>query len=108
MSSTRDTNEPKSLDVLLSGGIAGMVTWTSIYPLDVLKTRIQALEGQRKEIPSGANRRPDITLSAKRSIIRTTSETIHSEGLHPLYRGLGVCNLRAFGVNAIQVRFNLQ
>ena len=27
--------------VLLCGGIAGVVTWASVFPLDVIKTRVQ-------------------------------------------------------------------
>jgi solute carrier family 25 carnitine/acylcarnitine transporter 20/29 len=27
--------------VLVAGGIAGCVTWASVYPLDVVKTRVQ-------------------------------------------------------------------
>ena len=30
-----------AIKALLCGGIAGCVTWLSIYPLDVIKTRVQ-------------------------------------------------------------------
>ena len=36
---------PSNVDVLVSGGIAGVITWCSIYPLDVIKTRMQAPVG---------------------------------------------------------------
>ena len=28
--------------ILVAGGVAGCVTWASVYPLDVIKTRVQA------------------------------------------------------------------
>ncbi|RMZ74878.1 hypothetical protein DV737_g5645, partial [Chaetothyriales sp. CBS 132003] len=31
----------KAWETLVAGGIAGVVTWASVYPLDVIKTRIQ-------------------------------------------------------------------
>ena len=36
--------EMKTLEVLMAGGVAGVVTWVSIYPLDVVKTRLQTKE----------------------------------------------------------------
>lgn len=82
-----------------------MVTWTSIYPLDVLKTRIQAPENhpQRKFLAGTLGN--DYDPQRERAIIHIAKETVRSEGVRALYKGLGVCNLRAFGVNAVQVCF---
>ncbi|KAJ2992152.1 hypothetical protein NUW58_g2264 [Xylaria curta] len=33
---------PQASKVLLCGGIAGIVTWASVYPLDTIKTRVQS------------------------------------------------------------------
>lgn len=92
--------EPTSTDILLAGGIAGVVTWVSIYPLDAVKTRLQTqstillengplLEPNNGPIPSRSS------WSIARDIART-------EGVSGFYRGLGVCSLRAFIVNAAQ------
>lgn len=91
--------DPTTLDVLVSGGIAGVVTWASIYPLDMIKTRIQAPDTpEQTQRPLLADtRRP-------KSAIRIVKDAYRNEGLIAFYRGLGICSLRAFIVNAVQVR----
>jgi solute carrier family 25 carnitine/acylcarnitine transporter 20/29 len=90
---------PTTVEVLLSGGIAGVVTWMSIYPLDAIKTRVQtqshaglALESEPLMKPAGKRR---TSFQVARNMYRT-------EGLRAFYSGLGVCSLRAFIVNAVQ------
>nr|POE93344.1 mitochondrial basic amino acids transporter [Quercus suber] len=41
VSSENDGANEQALKVLLCGGLAGVVTWASIFPLDVIKTRVQ-------------------------------------------------------------------
>jgi solute carrier family 25 carnitine/acylcarnitine transporter 20/29 len=36
-----NNNQETSPIILVSGGVAGMVYWLSIYPVDVVKTRLQ-------------------------------------------------------------------
>ncbi|GJP97207.1 hypothetical protein CBS115989_6491 [Aspergillus niger] len=86
--------------VLLCGGIAGIVTWASVFPLDVLKTRLQA-----RTIELSPEHRPLVQPSAKpytASSIQIAKEAYLNEGLKAFYRGLGVCSVRAFIVNAVQ------
>lgn len=85
----------KHFDVLMSGGIAGIITWASIYPLDVIKTRIQA-EGWQTGQPYKHGFSRSNTLSMGRKVFM-------AEGIAAFYRGLAVCSARAFFVNAIQV-----
>lgn len=87
--------------VLLCGGIAGIVTWASVFPLDVIKTRLQA-----RTIELSPEHRPLVQPSAKpytASSIQIAKEAYLNEGLKAFYRGLGVCSVRAFIVNAVQV-----
>lgn len=94
--------EPKASDILIAGGVAGVVTWASIFPLDVIKTRIQT------QAPAGND--PTAPLLAQcdsrpiqRSSWQIARDIARAEGLPGYYRGLGVCSLRAFIVNAAQV-----
>lgn len=78
------SEEPVSTPcMLLAGGLAGTVSWVISYPLDVIKSRIQAETGGRY---SGA-------LDCLRKSVKT-------EGYTCLYRGLNSTILRAFPTNA--------
>jgi solute carrier family 25 (mitochondrial carnitine/acylcarnitine transporter), member 20/29 len=70
-----------------------MATWTSIYPLDVIKTRLQA----------GSTSAGTTALRKKLPAWAIAKEAYRTEGWQVFFRGLGVCNVRAFGVNAVQV-----
>ncbi|KAH8435350.1 uncharacterized protein LDX57_012979 [Aspergillus melleus] len=100
MTSEDDDARAAALKVLLCGGIAGVATWASVFPLDVIKTRLQAqtIAGQpenRQLLPPRHERRVLNTFQLFR-------EAYRAEGLKVFYRGLGVCSIRAFMVNAVQ------
>lgn len=94
--------DPKASDILIAGGIAGVVTWASIFPLDVIKTRIQTqahvIDGATESLltQTHAQQRSKSSFQIARDIAR-------AEGIAGFYRGLGVCSVRAFIVNAAQV-----
>ncbi|KAL3511797.1 hypothetical protein ACH5RR_024514 [Cinchona calisaya] len=68
--------------MLIAGGLAGVASWISCYPLDVIKTRLQAES------------------SAKYSgIIDCFKRSVREEGYTVLWRGLGTAVSRAFVVN---------
>jgi len=71
---------------LLTGGCAGMLSWAGMYPIDVIKTRIQA-EGMG---PS----------SKYKSYLDCLKKSSSEEGYMWLTRGFGATMLRAFPVNA--------
>lgn len=92
------------MKVLLCGGLAGIVTWASIFPLDVIKTRVQtqtlrqerSLQGERSGLlHSSPAERPMSSLEVAKHAYRT-------EGAGVFFRGLGICSVRAFIVNAVQ------
>lgn len=85
--------------VLLCGGLAGVVTWASIFPLDVIKTRVQAQMSDSAAQPllNGQETSP------KRSgAIQIAREAYREGGIGVFFRGLTVCSIRAFAVNAVQ------
>ncbi|XP_076623870.1 mitochondrial basic amino acids transporter isoform X1 [Colletes latitarsis] len=80
---TRD-NEPISTTcMLMAGGLAGTASWTLTYPLDVLKSRIQAYSDRYA------------------GMLDCFRQTVKAEGYSCLYKGLSSTILRAFPTNAV-------
>ena len=77
------------------------MTWASVFPLDVIKTRVQA---QTSEATPG--RTPllsDPARPARRlGAMDVARETYREGGIKLFFRGLTVCSVRAFAVNAVQ------
>ncbi|XP_072744149.1 mitochondrial basic amino acids transporter [Anoplolepis gracilipes] len=69
--------------MLLAGGLAGTASWIISYPVDVIKSRIQAESSNRY---SGA--------------LDCLKKSVRAEGYSCLYRGLNSTILRAFPTNA--------
>lgn len=72
---------------IFAGGIAGALSWAIIYPVDLVKTRVQSL-----------------TLTCPRheqQMIYIARNVVHRHGWRALCRGFGITILRAFPVNAI-------
>lgn len=69
--------------MLLAGGLAGTASWVISYPIDVIKSRIQAESSDRY---SGA--------------LDCLKKSVRAEGYRCLYRGLNSTILRAFPTNA--------
>lgn len=109
MTTENESSNQAALKVLLSGGIAGIVTWGSVFPLDMVKTRMQAQTmhdhhvGQTTAERRTLLDRPRQTLNS----FQIAREVYRTEGVYSFYRGLGICSIRAFIVNAVQVCFDL-
>ena len=79
--SGKDDELPSTWSLLLSGGLAGAISWLAIYPLDVIKSRVQA----------------DQKYPNMRVCLR---DMIKNEGFSVLMRGMSPTMLRAFPTNA--------
>jgi solute carrier family 25 (mitochondrial carnitine/acylcarnitine transporter), member 20/29 len=83
----KEGQEATKLKLFLSGGIGGLAYWGLVYPLDFVKTTLQA----------------DAILPEKRQwrgmghVIRAT---LAAEGIRGFYRGFVPCLARAFPANA--------
>ncbi|KAJ8535964.1 hypothetical protein K7X08_034365 [Anisodus acutangulus] len=71
--------------MLVAGGLAGAVSWISCYPLDVVKTRLQAQSQSKSAKYSG--------------IVDCFRRSVREEGHGVLWRGVGTTVGRAFLVN---------
>lgn len=100
MTSEDDGQYQAAMNILLCGGIAGVVTWGSVFPLDMIKTRLQA-----QTIDYGRGTETQSLLHQRQTLnsFQIAKETYRAEGIKAFYRGLGVCSVRAFMVNAVQV-----
>ena len=92
----------EAMKVLLCGGISGVVSWTSIFPLDVLKTRIQT-----QTLQSASESRPLLSgaipgKEARIGAFAIARKVYTEEGAGAFFRGVGICSVRAFVVNAAQ------
>lgn len=93
----------EAMKVLLCGGISGVVSWTSVFPLDVLKTRIQTQLPQPSEAqPLLGSAMPGVAQENRMGALRMARKVYAEEGAAAFFRGLGICSVRAFVVNAAQ------
>lgn len=79
-------NGQESFDTMLfAGGLAGVASWVCCYPLDVVKTRLQA-------------QTPYSTVKYN-GIVDCLRKSVANDGYGVLFRGLGTAVCRAFVVN---------
>ncbi|KZF21842.1 mitochondrial carrier protein [Xylona heveae TC161] len=107
-----ETPQQQAVRVFLAGGIAGIVTWASIFPLDVIKTRMQTQTSPLS--PANLPTTEESTLlrngggssgqepRIRQGAIAIAKELYASEGIRAFFRGLPTCSVRAFIVNAVQ------
>jgi solute carrier family 25 carnitine/acylcarnitine transporter 20/29 len=67
-----------------AGGLTGCITWAAIYPVDVIKTRIQTSP-----------------LDTQVRMMQVGRDIIRQHGWKYMFRGLGITMIRAFPVNGI-------
>lgn len=80
----RKSGQESCRTMLIAGGLAGVASWICCYPLDVIKTRLQA------QSP------PSIKYHG---IVDCFCKSVKNEGYNVLWRGLGTAVARAFVVN---------
>ncbi|KAK2045110.1 mitochondrial carrier [Colletotrichum somersetense] len=99
--------------VLLCGGLAGIVTWASIFPLDVIKTRVQMQAFEALTPAEGSpllgaqgtqqQQQQQRSQSHKRAgAVQVAKAAYREGGMRVFFRGLTICSVRAFVVNAVQ------
>jgi len=76
---------PSTIQTLSAGSLAGVALWSARYPLDTVKTRIQA---------------DSIANPKYRGMMDCFAKTIAKEGVGALYAGFAACILRTVPVNA--------
>ncbi|XP_018329478.1 solute carrier family 25 member 45-like isoform X2 [Agrilus planipennis] len=72
--------------IAFAGGLTGVFSWACVYPFDVIKSRIQADNPTRLQY---------------RGMVDCICKLYQRKGVTVFSRGLSVCLLRAFPVNAV-------
>jgi solute carrier family 25 carnitine/acylcarnitine transporter 20/29 len=72
---------PSTFSLILSGGSAGVAYWTSIYPLDTIRTAIQVQEGPVRY----------------KGMIDCAKSIFREQGMKGFYRGYILCLMRSIG-----------
>lgn len=89
--------------VLFSGGVAGVISWASIFPLDVIKTRVQGqVYSSAAAVDPAATPLLGTHPPRRKGAMQIAREAYSEGGARVFFRGLTVCSLRAFCVNAVQ------
>ncbi|KAF2108693.1 solute carrier family 25 protein [Lophiotrema nucula] len=104
--SAEDSDRQAAVKIMLCGGFAGVVTWASIFPMDVVKTRVQTQvlhpQGIGEEAALLQSEHHRIAASRRLSTFEIARQAYQTEGGRVFFRGLGICSVRAFIVNAVQ------
>lgn len=83
----RSVANPSPFTILMAGGLAGTISWLLTFPIDVVKSRLQA---------DGMSGKPQY-----HGIVDCLRKSHAEEGLSFLSRGLASTLLRAFPMNAV-------
>ena len=74
------------MDQFWAGGLAGMICWLSVLPFDVVKSRMQAEEPERRQF---------------RNMTDCFYKSYKADGLSVFFRGAVAMSARAFPVNGV-------
>ncbi|KJE89647.1 carnitine/acylcarnitine carrier protein [Capsaspora owczarzaki ATCC 30864] len=75
---------PETERIIMSGGLTGMLYWTFIYPIDLLKSKVQC---------------DDLQSPRYRGLVHCFRVSLQESGWRGLFVGLSPCILRAFPAN---------
>jgi hypothetical protein len=92
---------------LVAGGMAGVVSWVTIIPFDVVKTRLQSQKplpqltaGSLRAMPGGSGAALQVSTQERR-FWPTLRNIVSKEGFWRLYAGSSPLLVRAFCFNAV-------
>lgn len=89
------------IKMLICGGIAGIATWVSVFPLDLIKTRVQTQLPDYELLKKNKNGN-SLKIRGRMTAMQIFQSAYTNETSRVFFQGMGVCCVRAFLVNAVQ------
>ena len=86
----KDHKYAEKISALVAGGIAGVVDWSCMYPIDYVKTLIQC---------------DSLTNPQHKSAIECFKKEVRTKGISVIYTGYSVMVPRAFAANSVGFAF---
>ena len=87
--------------VLMAGGMAGVFSWITTYPQDVIKSRLQADSFGTNQLYKGPLHCLKVSKVRTRKRLSFNQVSLQEEGHSFLFRGIGSTVIRAFPMNAV-------
>ncbi|KAI7871619.1 mitochondrial carrier domain-containing protein [Spinellus fusiger] len=104
VSEEETVDNASAIKILIAGGMAGVVSWTAIYPLDVIKSRLQMQVLPPLLHPTAVSEETRLhgqPVQPYTSIRDCIVRSYKTEGAGVFFRGIGPTILRGFPVNAV-------
>jgi hypothetical protein len=101
--------EPSTWMVVVGGGMAGLTFWSTMYPIDLVKSMIQTRDVHSQYLAAnatspgtgtGSSSVAGHTLQAESNTLKLVYQRWYSHGFRSLYTGFSVTIPRAFLANA--------
>lgn len=86
MQGLRSTQDVPLWALVAAGGLGGIACWTVVYPVDIIKSKLQVQSAKLPEY---------------RGILDCGVKLYRSGGLACLYKGIGPCLVRAVPANGV-------
>ena len=91
-----DSPHMTSMKLLASGGIAGCLSWASVFPLDVVKTKYQVQNMSISDVRQPLLHPPAPNTPTYTNVTQCFRETWAKGGMVEFWRGFNVTMVRAF------------
>lgn len=93
------------MSIVISGGLAGVMTWLVIYPIDVIKTNIQVtnpiISATTITTTIESNHNIKTNHPPKINIVGVINSLYKKQGIKVFYRGITTALVRAVPTNAV-------
>ena len=89
------------IERMVCASMAGMISWTSIYPMDVVRNKIYALQAAKMDAAASTTTTSNAAQESLPSTISMMQQMYKTGGIQPFFRGYTLTIFRAGPVAAV-------